>query len=60
MTPEMFENQMKELKEKNVPVIGMQDFLAWKRGEKNDSTEGRNRHASTTAGNPNMKSAGRS
>jgi peptidoglycan/xylan/chitin deacetylase (PgdA/CDA1 family) len=35
MTPEMFENQMKELKEKNVPVIGMQDFLAWKRGEKN-------------------------
>jgi peptidoglycan/xylan/chitin deacetylase (PgdA/CDA1 family) len=35
MTPEMFENQMKELKEKNIPVIGMQDFLAWKRGEKN-------------------------
>ncbi|MFN2508407.1 MAG: polysaccharide deacetylase family protein [Chthoniobacterales bacterium] len=35
MTPEMFENQMKELKEKNIPVIAMQDFLAWKRGEKN-------------------------
>ncbi len=35
MTPEMFESQMKELKDKNIPVIGMQDFLAWKRGEKN-------------------------
>src|SRR5450432_1886153 len=35
ITPEMFEGQMKELKDKNVPVIGMQDFLAWKRGEKN-------------------------
>lgn len=35
MTPEMFEGQMKDLKEKNIPVIGMQDFLAWKRGEKN-------------------------
>ncbi len=35
MTPEMFEAQMKELKDKNIPVIGMQDFLAWKRGEKN-------------------------
>jgi peptidoglycan/xylan/chitin deacetylase (PgdA/CDA1 family) len=34
MTPEMFEGQMKELKEKNIAVIGMQDFLAWKRGEK--------------------------
>ena len=35
ITPEMFEAQMKSLKDKNVPVIGMQDFLAWKRGEKN-------------------------
>ncbi len=35
MTPEMFESQMKALKEKNIPVIGLQDFLAWKRGEKN-------------------------
>lgn len=35
MTPEMFEGQMKELKDKNIPVIPMQDFLAWKRGEKN-------------------------
>ena len=35
MTPEMFEGQMKELKDKNIPVIGLQDFLAWKRGEKN-------------------------
>ena len=34
MTPEMFEAQMKELKDKNIPVIGMQDLLAWKRGEK--------------------------
>jgi peptidoglycan/xylan/chitin deacetylase (PgdA/CDA1 family) len=35
MTPQMFEGQMKELKDKNIPVIGLQDFLAWKRGEKN-------------------------
>ena len=35
MTPEMFEAQMKDLKDKNIPVIGMQDFLAWKRGEGN-------------------------
>ena len=35
MTPEMFEGQMKELQDKKIPVIGMQDFLAWKRGEKN-------------------------
>lgn len=34
ITPAAFEAQMKELKEKNIPVIGMQDFLAWKRGEK--------------------------
>ncbi len=35
ITPEAFEEQMKMLKEKNIPVIPMQDFLAWKRGEKN-------------------------
>ncbi len=35
MTPEMFEGQMQALKDKNISVIGMQDFLAWKRGEKN-------------------------
>jgi peptidoglycan/xylan/chitin deacetylase (PgdA/CDA1 family) len=35
MTPEMFEGQMKMLKDRNIPVISMQDFLAWKRGEKN-------------------------
>ncbi len=35
ITPEMFEGQMKELKDKGVAVIRMQDFLAWKRGEKN-------------------------
>lgn len=34
ITPAAFEAQMKELKDKGVPVIGMQDFLAWKRGEK--------------------------
>ena len=34
ITPEMFEAQMKELKDKNIPVIGLQDFLAFKRGEK--------------------------
>ncbi|MFN2476002.1 MAG: polysaccharide deacetylase family protein [Chthoniobacterales bacterium] len=35
MTPEMFEAQMKELQDKKIPVIPLQDFLAWKRGEKN-------------------------
>ncbi len=35
ITPEAFEAQMKELKDKKIAVIGMQDFLAWKRGEKN-------------------------
>ena len=34
MTPQMFEEQMKMLQERNIPVIPMQDFLAWKRGEK--------------------------
>jgi peptidoglycan/xylan/chitin deacetylase (PgdA/CDA1 family) len=34
ITPALFEQQMKELKDKNIPVIPMQDFLAWKRGEK--------------------------
>ncbi len=34
LTPEAFEEQMKELKDKNISVIKMQDFLAWKRGEK--------------------------
>src|SRR5438270_3051569 len=35
ITPAAFEAQMKELKEKGVTVISMQDLLAWKRGEKN-------------------------
>ncbi len=35
ITPEAFEAQMKELQDKKIPVIKMQDFLAWKRGEKN-------------------------
>lgn len=34
ITPAVFEAQMKELQDKKIPVIGMQDFLAWKRGEK--------------------------
>ncbi|MEO6969715.1 MAG: polysaccharide deacetylase family protein [Chthoniobacterales bacterium] len=34
ITPEAFEAQMQELKDKKIAVIGMQDFLAWKRGEK--------------------------
>src|SRR5712691_6411182 len=34
ITPEAFEAQMKELQDKKISVIGMQDFLAWKRGEK--------------------------
>jgi peptidoglycan/xylan/chitin deacetylase (PgdA/CDA1 family) len=35
ITPAMFEQQMKMLKDRNITVIGMQDLLAWKRGEKN-------------------------
>lgn len=34
ITPEAFEEQMKELQDHKITVIGMQDFLAWKRGEK--------------------------
>ncbi len=34
ITPEAFEAQMQELKDKGIAVIKMQDFLAWKRGEK--------------------------
>ncbi len=34
ITPQMFEEQMKLLKEREIPVIPMQDFLAWRRGEK--------------------------
>lgn len=33
--PALFEKQMAEIKESGVPVISMQDFLAWRRGEKN-------------------------
>ena len=35
ITPAAFEEQMKALKDRQIPVIAMQDFLAWKRGEKN-------------------------
>jgi peptidoglycan/xylan/chitin deacetylase (PgdA/CDA1 family) len=34
MTPQEFEKQMQELKDKGITVIGLQDLLAWKRGEK--------------------------
>ena len=32
---QMFEQQVQELKNRGLTVIGMQDFLVWKRGEKN-------------------------
>jgi peptidoglycan/xylan/chitin deacetylase (PgdA/CDA1 family) len=35
ITPAAFEAEMKELKDKGVTVISLQDLLAWKRGEKN-------------------------
>src|SRR5438270_1801194 len=35
ITPQKFEQQMQELNNRGITVIGMQDFLAWKRGEKN-------------------------
>jgi len=35
ITHQVFEQQMQELKNRGITVIGMQDFLAWKRGEKN-------------------------
>ncbi len=35
ITPTAFEEQMKKLKEAGITVIPMQDFLAWRRGEKN-------------------------
>lgn len=35
ITPQAFEQQMQELKNRGISVIPMQDFLAWKRGEKN-------------------------
>src|SRR5258705_13939432 len=35
ITPAAFEAQMKELKDKGITVISMQDLLRWKRGEKN-------------------------
>ena len=34
ITPQDFEKQMQELKDRGISVIGMQDFLAWKRSEK--------------------------
>ena len=59
ITPEAFEAQMKELKDKNISVIGMQDFLAWKRGEKSDPAAAAPSSLSMTAGNRITKSPGR-
>jgi peptidoglycan/xylan/chitin deacetylase (PgdA/CDA1 family) len=33
--PELFEQQMQQIKDAGLAVISMQDFLAWRRGEKN-------------------------
>ncbi len=35
ITPQEFEKQMQELKDRGITVIGLQDYLAWRRGEKN-------------------------
>jgi peptidoglycan/xylan/chitin deacetylase (PgdA/CDA1 family) len=35
ITPAAFEAQMKELKDRGITVISLQDLLAWRRGEKN-------------------------
>ncbi len=35
ITPPVFEQQMKMLKDRGITVISLQDLLAWKRGEKN-------------------------
>src|ERR1041385_571033 len=35
ITPAAFEAQMKELKDRGITVIPMQDLIAWKKGEKN-------------------------
>ena len=59
ITPAAFEAQMKELKDRGITVIPMQDLLAWKRGEKNIPPRSR-LLLSMMAGNPNMKSRGRS
>jgi peptidoglycan/xylan/chitin deacetylase (PgdA/CDA1 family) len=34
ITPQDFQKQMQELKDRGITVIGLQDLLAWKRGEK--------------------------
>ncbi|MEY2546166.1 MAG: hypothetical protein QOG48_1283 [Verrucomicrobiota bacterium] len=35
ITPAAFEAQMKSLKDRNITVISLQDYLAWRRSEKN-------------------------
>jgi len=35
ITPEEFDKEMEELKDNGFTVIGMQDFIAWRHGEKN-------------------------
>src|SRR5437879_4539652 len=37
ITPAVFEAQMKELKDRGITVISLQDLLAWKRGEKKET-----------------------
>jgi peptidoglycan/xylan/chitin deacetylase (PgdA/CDA1 family) len=34
LTPQLFEEHMQKLKDNGISVISMQDFLAWRRGEK--------------------------
>jgi peptidoglycan/xylan/chitin deacetylase (PgdA/CDA1 family) len=34
ITPELFEEHLKKIKDSGIEIISMQDFLAWRRGEK--------------------------
>ena len=51
ITPAVFEQQMKMLKDRGITVIGLQDLLAWKRGEKNipPRCAGRSRRISSSS-----------
>lgn len=57
ITPAAFEEQMVELKNRGITVIGMQDFLAWRRGEK-IFRRAAPLSPSMTDGNRNMRSRG--
>src|SRR5579885_878179 len=59
ITPAAFEAQMKELKDRGITVISMQDFLAWKRGEKISRRDARSL-PSTMAGNRSTTLPGQS